>query len=172
MAAGAGAVAFEGENLGLLDGVLDIDEMAELTKAKATYQEAIQRANTRRAGVAGQVRRVAGAPGSSGDVAGPPRALTPARPIAHVVDEAVDYNATTLKRLLPQTKGCTVSIDNLWHNRIVVAYPRKAAPFTKSCVFGPSSKEKHTVSTAFIVCAKWAWLAHYEVTGEACPYEI
>lgn len=72
MAAGAGAVAFEGENLGLLDGVLDMDEMAELTKAKATYQEAIQRANTRRAGVAGQVRRVAGAPGSSGDVAGPP----------------------------------------------------------------------------------------------------
>ena len=93
-------------------------------------------------------------------------------PIKHVVDEAYDMSVASLKRLLPQTKGCTVTLDLLWHNRVVVAYPRATAPFTKSCVFGPESKDKHTVASAFKVCAKWVWEAHYERTGEEAPYEF
>jgi hypothetical protein len=89
-----------------------------------------------------------------------------------VVEEAGEYSSKEFKKLLPQVKGVSCTIDTKWHNRIVVSYPAVREPFSKGTPFGPASKDGLTVQQAFHRCAAWAWAAHLEKTGEECPYDF
>ena len=170
---GEGAVAFEGENLEMLAGVLDEDEMAHLVKAKSSYQQAVRQATAKSHSVFQRdVGHVGAASSSGGGSASSSSGRAPKRKIEHVVAEADEYDSESLKRYLPQCKGAHVTVDTLWHNRIVVSYPRASPPYSRSCVFGPKSTNGHSVQSAFVHCAKWAWESHFEITGEACPYEF
>ena len=96
-------------------------------------------------------------------------------PIGEVVDDALELDAEALKRLLPDVKGVTVTVDNLWHNRILISYPTLAKySDTKSISksFGAKSKAGLTPVQAFRICARWCWTQHNLTTGEEIPYEF
>jgi hypothetical protein len=177
LAAGDHAIFIEGENLALLEDLLDADELDKLKKSKAAFVDSVKEGKAAaKAKAKASARRDALAPIEGGDPtaasSGAPAAPRLHVPIAHSVPEADDTTLEAWKAFLPQVRGCTLTLDVVWHNRFVVSYPKTTPPYSKSAVFGPESRTGFTLKQAFLVCARWAWQEHLTQGGEPSPFNL
>ena len=72
------------------------------------------------------------------------------------------------KQHLPEMVGCSLTKDEVLHNRWVVKYPKKAPPWSTSCAFLKAGGE----AQALKVVLAWVWELHTFATGEPCPWDL
>ena len=108
------------------------------------------------------------APSSAGSGSALAPAPPPPRPVLPPIADRL-YNAVEARDLIPKAKGCTLSIHEprQWE----VKYRQKASyPRSKSITW--DGVEGYTRMQALRMVLRWAWDAHFERCGEACPYDL
>lgn len=150
----------KGDNLENLEGILDDDDFEALKATKAR----------RDAGGAAASSSSGAAASSSGAPAAP--AAPPDPPAREKVSLKGSLTPDWAKNLLPQVKGCVLTLDTVRHFRWAVRYDRKPeAPRGFSKAFG-RGETNMTSAQSFRLCFEWAWQVHSDVTGDTCPFEL
>lgn len=173
--AGDHSVFVEGNNLSLIEGELDEDELRDLKKVKQDYVNAVLKSRSSKAvsaPSAGQGANVGAGSSASARASASDEAPSGVLrlPTTRIVPEALETSSKAYKPFLSAIRGCSLSLDTKWHNRWAVTYPTVEPPHSNSACFGP--KTGLSVQQAFKAVARWAWRHHSEAIGETCPCSL
>lgn len=111
-----------GENMKLAGGMLDEKELDQATKWKRRITE-LKGGGSGSAASSGDASKVAASSSSSSSSGGLGRLRAPTK---IVVNDPTDVNAW--RAFVPQAKGCSLTVDLLWHNRWCITYRNEKPP--------------------------------------------
>lgn len=163
------------EDLADLEGTMDEDALKALRKTVVDHEQRVRQTRMRSAAAA----KASSAPSSSSgrqtravarSSRGHPVAehAGPRAPREKQVENTQQYTEADLSPMLPQVPGCTLVRDGSLHMRWSVRYPNPSAPFSTSKVWDETTSERD----AALLCLKWAWRCHAQLTGESCGWDL
>lgn len=161
------SVLEDGKNMEFAEHVIPAEDREEIKKSveqsKAVRNKAVEGRGASSSGGAA-------ASSSTGDGAGAGSTTEPGVR-TKALPRALGNDAPTLEwamALLPPVRKCTVTTDDNWHMRWKIGYPTDAPPRSHSKTWNA----ERSCLDALKECLVWAWNAHFEATGQSCPFCI
>ena len=79
------------------------------------------------------------------------------------------YTLAEARKMLPDVKGCHITLDQKRFRVWKIHYPNAAPPYSVSKVYGCG---KRPSNKALFHCLRKVWEWHTKATGVACPYDF